>query len=670
MKSTAKVLLCSVVIWSLMSASSLASPLSVDFKDTDVRDCLRILALQQGVNIVPSQDVQGKVTIHLNNVNLEQALASIAESVGCQWHFENNIYKIQKKPAPLPFKISYQNGLLSVEAKDAPLGDLLREIGRTSGTNIIPDQSVTGSVSVLLAQLPFDNALEQLLVANGYKLLKNEPYYFVSKQDLRREISSQGGLLTINVSGADLLAVLGEISSQSGANILVEPGITGTVSGRLTKLPFEQGLRSFLEANGFQLDFSNQVYTVRQRPPSPTQNFRINMSSDGLFTIDASGVELSVLLRELAKRAGVNMVLQGSVKASINSVQLEQVSLEEAFGYLLQGTTFAWKKMADTYLIGDASSTRPEAGAFVTTKSFPLKYLKADEAIAFLPPYLPAQNVRAIKEKNLLLATGANEFLAKLEEFLTAVDQPSADMAATVIPLQYLKAEEAKKLLPPNLQKYELVVLPATNSLAVQAPKQLAEELEAYLKSIDKPQPQILFDVLVLELVNENSQDVGLDLGFELGNATLSVESGSFNLKYDTGLNMAKISANLSNLIKSGHAKLRANPKLVALSGSEASFNVVTQTRYREPRYDEDLGEMVPDGIVRVVDTGIKLSLKPWVSAANFITVDIQPDISDYLGDAYGMPRTSDRSAKTTLRVQDGETIIIGGLIQHVTQLE
>ncbi len=79
---------------------------------------------------------------------------------------------------------------------------------------------------------------------------------------------------------------------------------------------------------------------------------------------------------------------------------------------------------------------------------------------------------------------------------------------------------------------------------------------------------------------------------------------------------------------------------------------------------------MVQDGVVRVVDTGIKLSLKPWVSAADLITVDIQPDISDYLGDAYGMPRTSDRSAKTTLRVRDGETIIIGGLIQQVTQVD
>jgi len=658
------------LLWLLAISTALASPLTIDFKDTDVRDCLRILAAQQGVNIVPSSDVTGKVTIHLHNVDFEQALTSIVESVGCTWRLENSMYRVEKKTAPLPYSIRYEEGLLSVEAKSVPIADLLREIARISGKNIIPDQSVTGNVSVLLAELPFDDALRQLLAANGFKLRIDKPYYFVSKHDLRREISYRNQLLTIDVNNADLLAVLGEISNQTGANILVEPGISGTVTGKLANLPLDIALRSFLEANGFQLDYHNQVYTVRQKPPSPTMNFQINRDQDGLFNIDASGVELSVLLRELAKRSEVNLVLQSSVKATINSVQLERVSLEEAFDYLLQGTTFAWTKIDNTYLVGDTTGSRPEASIFVSTKSFQLKYLKAEEALSLLPPYLPAQNIRAVKEKNMLLATGSLDFLNKLEEFLAAIDQPAANMTTTVIPLDYLKAEETVNLLPPNLKKHEIVVLPAINSLAVQAPEHLAKELADYLKSIDKPQPQILFDVLVLELVDQTSQDIGLDLGFKLGSAEMSLDTASFNLKYETGVNMAALTANLHTLIESGKAQIRANPKLIALSGSEASFNVVTQTRYREPRYDEDTGKMVPDGIVRVVDTGIKLSLKPWVSAANQITIDIQPDISDYLGDAYGMPRTSDRSAKTTLRVQDGETIIIGGLIQQVTQTD
>jgi Flp pilus assembly secretin CpaC len=55
------------------------------------------------------------------------------------------------------------------------------------------------------------------------------------------------------------------------------------------------------------------------------------------------------------------------------------------------------------------------------------------------------------------------------------------------------------------------------------------------------------------------------------------------------------------------------------------------------------------------VDTGIQLKLKPWVSGN--ITVGVEPSIS-------GLPSTNEHSVVTTVRVKDGQTIVIGGLIQ------
>lgn len=176
--------------------------------------------------------------------------------------------------------------------------------------------------------------------------------------------------------------------------------------------------------------------------------------------------------------------------------------------------------------------------------------------------------------------------------------------------------------------------------------------------------------------MEQSNKDLGLDFTLGSGHNEIDFTPGTTNaspllsLRYNTEANLAKVSIGIRALLDSGGAKIRANPKLVVLARSEASFNVLTQTRYREPRYDEDKDKVVPDGVVRVVDTGIKISLKPWVSASNEIFVEIMPDISDYLGDAYGMPKTSDRSVKTTLRVLDGQTIIIGGLIQNIVQKE
>jgi type II secretory pathway component GspD/PulD (secretin) len=70
-------------------------------------------------------------------------------------------------------------------------------------------------------------------------------------------------------------------------------------------------------------------------------------------------------------------------------------------------------------------------------------------------------------------------------------------------------------------------------------------------------------------------------------------------------------------------------------------------------------------GIIRTIDTGIQLKLKPWVSGSGDITVEVEPSISDTAGTGTsGLPSTNERSVVTTVRVKDGQTIVIGGLIQ------
>ena len=70
-----------------------------------------------------------------------------------------------------------------------------------------------------------------------------------------------------------------------------------------------------------------------------------------IFKIDVTGTELALLLRQLAKRAGVNLALYSNVKATVNSVQLNKVSLDTAFDYILKGTKFIWKRIDDTYFV-------------------------------------------------------------------------------------------------------------------------------------------------------------------------------------------------------------------------------------------------------------------------------------------------------------------------------
>lgn len=111
-----------------------------------------------------------------------------------------------------------------------------------------------------------------MLTANGFLLRKEGPYYFVSKQDYKQEIIFAQNLLTLNISNAEITSVLSEISRKTKENIIYERDVTGKISGQITEMPLEQGLRVLLETNGFLLDYSDQVFVIRKKPPQSTPN--------------------------------------------------------------------------------------------------------------------------------------------------------------------------------------------------------------------------------------------------------------------------------------------------------------------------------------------------------------------------------------------------------------
>jgi len=70
--------------------------ISMDFKDADIHNLLRILAEFSGVNIVAGEDVKGKVTVRLNNVPWDQALDAVVKGAGMAYVREGNIVRVGK----------------------------------------------------------------------------------------------------------------------------------------------------------------------------------------------------------------------------------------------------------------------------------------------------------------------------------------------------------------------------------------------------------------------------------------------------------------------------------------------------------------------------------------------------------------------------------------------
>jgi type IV pilus assembly protein PilQ len=119
--------------------------------------------------------------------------------------------------------------------------------------------------------------------------------------------------------------------------------------------------------------------------------------------------------------------------------------------------------------------------------------------------------------------------------------------------------------------------------------------------------------------------------------------------------------ASLKALIQDGKVKIRANPRVATLEGQKASIIIGKE------QYYVIVTGLAPYsyGQLERIPVGVSLNMTPYISDKGEITVEIQPEVSDVVGTgATGLPVVSKRSVTTTIRVKDGETIVIGGLLQ------
>jgi type IV pilus assembly protein PilQ len=100
--------------------------ISLDFKDADINNILRILAEFSGLNIVTSEDVKGKVTVKLQNVPWQQALDSVVRAGKLAYVQEGNIIRVDKlenltKEAEAAFKAEQREVEIQQRRKEADL---------------------------------------------------------------------------------------------------------------------------------------------------------------------------------------------------------------------------------------------------------------------------------------------------------------------------------------------------------------------------------------------------------------------------------------------------------------------------------------------------------------------------------------------------------------------
>ncbi|NLW47715.1 MAG: hypothetical protein GXY86_10325 [Firmicutes bacterium] len=733
--------------------------ITLDFKNADIRDVLRSLAGQEGVNIYVDNDISGKVTISLNKVTFIEALTIITKNNDLAFTKTDNVYYIkyledpilnvqysedklyvearriqlvtlletisQKSganlvpapelnekvslvigPAPLEdavkallsqtncigetigevtmvrkkstvqysFTVNYQDNLLTVDAKEIPLPVLCRGITEKTGVSIVPDQNLNQNVTIFFQNLIIPDSLALLCEPNGLVFFKEGDAWRIARQSGSYRIRFKDNLLTVAADGIDISVLAKEISRQSGVNIMLDRDVRGTISANFQSLPLFQGLSIILEHQGWYIEKQANHYLIRA---DQLQNKNIRIFYDPeteLFNLDIKSAPLTQVLDDMARKAGHNIVILAQVNWTVNNVRLKGYNFTQVMDFLFKGTIFTYKLTDDTYIIGDGLVARPENSDFAMVKIYPIKYMKADQMLNSLPPVLPRQNIVQLPEKNALIVTGPPNVHQLFTEYLEQVDVAGIEDNTEVIKIKYLKAEEVLKLIPPSIPKGDLIVLKEANAIVVRGPQNLVHQVKSYIDKIDIVNPLIVFDIQVIQVSDTKGFTWNAPQGaIKLGNGDelhISPGKGSVTL-IDPEKKLYKddekgIIGSLTLLLQNGDAKIIANPTITTLNGYPAKFNVSTKRSYEVQTISSTSseGSTSTSNTVKTYESGLRINITPWVSANNQITMEVKPEISEF-GDApegSDLPSTFERSTETTVRVNDGETIIISGL--------
>ena len=274
-------------------------------------------------------------------------------------------------------------------------------------------------------------------------------------------------------------------------------------------------------------------------------------------------------------------------------------------------------------------------------------------------------------ERERLVYHLKNAKAAEIEQTLTRYFSGEAErLRATLGP------EVAGSVLRRLEQEVTVVGDEKSNMLVVSASPRYMETVAAIIDELDAAPPQVMIQVLLAEVTLDSSREWGLDIsGGPIGGDNYVFGALSAGATVATALgvpNLTVESADFSLLVRA----LEAQGKLEVLS--RPSVTVKNNERARI-QVGEDVAivsdiERFESGLSRANverrNVGIILEVTPTINPNGYVQIDILPEISTVsarttqISDDFESPIITTRQVDTTVTIRDGQTIVIGGLIQ------
>jgi type II secretory pathway component GspD/PulD (secretin) len=313
-----------------------------------------------------------------------------------------------------------------------------------------------------------------------------------------------------------------------------------------------------------------------------------------------------------------------------------------------------------------------------------LQSAKASDVVAVLSQ-VKIQTGKIIaddKSNSIIIEDVPETELTEIMEYIHQIDIP---LETKVFNISYAKADELAKTIGPMLTKDigSIEFDARSNTLVVMDIHPKIEEIGTMISALDKNDKEVFIETKIVQITLSDEYQMGINwekLIFKTGNTGVSFSS-SFPIPggLTTGIGAASIgtlsSGSFNDVLQAldtfGKSRILSSPRLAVVNNQEASILIGTSIPYTTSSLTTPAtGPTTSSESVSFIDTGVKLHVTPIIHDDGYITMKIKPEISNEeaipftAADGTVIPIVDTSEVQTTVRVKDGVTIIIGGLMK------
>ena len=633
---------------------------SMEFHNQNITDILLVLAESSGVSIIPDETVSGKASFYFSESTIEEALNRFLSTYNLYYEYNDNYYSVSK------IQITYTpaTSLVSLKTDGTNIESILKKLSTKIGKTILFDALPSSVISLDIDNLPVQKVLEICIKKfPDYVLEANESYYYIKrlteKQNNLNEsgndsIKKNGDLYSINLDKGRFLTILKKLFSLEG----IEYSLFVQADTQIENLYFND--KDFLTMLKLLLEHGNADYIEKNGI-----YYIIDLQKKGISG-KLKDTEIGPL-KWISAQEVTSLIPSELTSSSIIKIDKNTNTI------LLTGTK---EEIAPVKNVIEKIDV-PMGG--MKYKRIDLKYLNAKDIVSLIPSNITQHQSVVIPNTNSILASGTDETLNNLTQFIENVDIKKSGIP---IKLKYIKVETLLKSIPPSIKKEDIVDSGFPNLIFYTGSEENKNLFLHELNMIDKPQPQIKYQLLIIQYTEGNSVSlkptilITPDNGNNSENFIFNGElSNIMNLNFDIISKFGYyFAANLNARITDNTANVFTDTTLTALSGQDVKFQNTDTYRYIE--YDYDNSSSTRSSVTQQITSGLIVSLNGWISGDNMITMTVNATISKQNTDNSSssnssssatttLPSTSERVVTTQVRTKSGEPVVISGLIKE-----